>query len=455
MDRKTFILKGDPKKVMWETSWPAVAAIVLYGINNFLDALFVGYLINTKALAAVGMAFPLSQIVLGFGRLVGIGAGAAVSNWIGENKQEKLYQLFGSFNFLCIFFSLICAVPAYIFAYELMAMMGAKGELQTIAVEYFRVTMIGTVFWIYGLALNMLIRAEGKMKTAAAMIAAGLAVDIILKPVFISTLGMGVSGAAWATNCGMLIYSVLGFYYYAKGKSSFKTQWKSISYDSEIGKRILRSGLPEMILSVMGVVQSIIIFNSIASYGTEDDISFFTVINRFFLFLLTPLFGLMRGLQPVVGINFGAGQFQRARKFLKSYIWAGVAILSPFFFVALIFPQQLIGLMLPGFVVNDDQVQNFRLFFSVLPLLPVTVLALSYYPAVNDSRKASFLVFLRQLILYIPLMLILPYYFGVKSIYWGSAMIEAIVGIVTFIILNKGLTKPKMKYSYSLTDNKT
>ena len=73
MNRKTFILKGDLKKVMWETSWPAVAAIVLYGINNFLDAIFVGYLINTKALAAVGMAFPLSQIVLGFGRLVGIG----------------------------------------------------------------------------------------------------------------------------------------------------------------------------------------------------------------------------------------------------------------------------------------------------------------------------------------------------------------------------------------------
>lgn len=445
MDRKTFILKGALKKVMWETSWPAVAAIVLYGINNFLDAIFVGYLINTKALAAVGMAFPLSQIVLGFGRLVGIGAGAAVSIWIGENRQDKLYKLFGSFNFLCIFFSLICTVPAYIFAHELMAMMGAKGELQTIAVEYFRATLIGTIFWIYGLALNMLIRAEGKMKTAAGMIAVGLVIDIILKPIFISTLEMGVSGAAWATNCGMLIYSLLGFYYYAKGKSSFNTNWKSVSYHPEIGKRILKLGLPEMILSVMGVVQSIIIFNAIASYGTEDDISFFTVLNRFFLFLLTPLFGLMRGLQPVVGINFGAGQFERARQFLKTYILAGVAILSPFFLIALLFPEQLIGLMLPGYTVNTSQIQDFRLFFSVLPLLPITVLALSYYPAVNDSKKASFLVFLRQLILYIPLMLILPYYFGVKSIYWGSALIEVIVGVTTFIILRKGIAKSKIQ----------
>lgn len=443
MDRKTFILNGDLKKVMWETSWPAVAAIVLYGINNFLDAIFVGYLINTKALAAVGMAYPLSQIVLGFGRLVGTGAGAAVSMWIGENRQNKLYNLFGSFNFLCIFFSILCTVPAYIFAHELMAMMGAKGELQTIAVEYFRVTLIGTIFWIYGLALNMLIRAEGKMKTAAVMIAVGLVIDIILKPIFISTFGMGVSGAAWATNCGMLIYSLLGFYYYVKEKSSFKTNWKSISFDQTIGKKILKLGLPEMILSVMGVVQSIIIFNAIARYGTENDISFFTVLNRFFLFLLTPLFGLMRGLQPVVGINFGAGQFDRARKFLKTYIVAGIAILLPFFLIALIFPKQLIGLMLPRYTVSDNQINDFRLFFSVLPLLPITVLALSYYPAVNDSKKASFLVFLRQLILYIPLMLILPYYFGVKSIYWGSALIELTVGIVTFFLLNNYKLKLK------------
>ncbi len=438
MDRKTFILNGDLKKVMWETSWPAVAAIVLYGINNFLDAVFVGYLINTKALAAVGMAYPLSQIVLGFGRLAGTGAGAAISIWIGENRKDNLYRIFGSFNFLCLFFSFICTVPAYIFAHELMAMMGAKGELRILAVEYFRVTLIGTVFWIYGLALNMLIRAEGKMKTAAGMIAAGLVVDILLKPVFISTFGMGVSGAAWATNVGMIIYSLLGILYYAQGKSSFRTHWKSVAFHPEIGKKIVQLGLPEMVLSVMGVIQSIIIFNAIARYGTESDISFFTVLNRFFLFLLTPLFGLMRGLQPVVGINFGAGNYKRTAKFLKAYIWAGVAILSPFFLIALFFPEELIGLMLPGYAVNLHQVSDFRLFFSVLPLLPVTVLALSYYPAVNDSRKASFLVFLRQLVLYIPLMLVLPHYFGINSIYWGSALIELTVGVVTLYLLNNG-----------------
>jgi len=112
--------------------------------------------------------------------------------------------------------------------------------------------------------------------------------------------------------------------------------------------------------------------------------------------------------------------------------------------IALFFPQQLIGLMLPGYIADAGQILDFRLFFSILPLLPVTVLALSYYPAVNNSKNASFLVFLRQLILFIPLMLILPLYFGVKSIYWGSALIEFTVGIITLALLNKDRIKKKV-----------
>jgi Na+-driven multidrug efflux pump len=90
-DQKEFILQGNLRQVMWQTSWPAVVAIVLYGVNNFLDAIFVGHLIGNKALAAVGMAYPLSQITLGFGRLVGVGSSAALSIWLGSNEKEKLY----------------------------------------------------------------------------------------------------------------------------------------------------------------------------------------------------------------------------------------------------------------------------------------------------------------------------------------------------------------------------
>jgi putative MATE family efflux protein len=434
-DQKEFILKGNLRQVMWQTSWPAVVAIVLYGVNNFLDAIFVGHLIGNEALAAVGMAYPLSQITLGFGRLVGVGSSAALSIWLGSNEKEKLYHLLGSFNVLCLFFSLLFAIPAYVFADNLLHLMGAKGEIEILATQYFRATLIGSLFWIHGLAINMLIRGEGKMKTAAGMIAIGLVIDIILKPIFISTFGWGVVGAAWATNVGMIIYSFSGLYYFAKQKNSFQTNWKSLSYNASIGNRILKLGLPEMIFSVMSVLQSMVIFNALAEYGTANDISFYTVVNRFFLFLLTPLFGLMRGLQPVVGMNYGAGQDQRASKAFVIYTITGIVILSPFYVVSLLFPEYVISTMLPNTVLEWEQLYHFRIYLSTLPLLPITVLALSYFPAINSSKKASSLAILRQVVFYIPLMIVLPMYFGISSIYWGSALIEIAVAIITLFYI--------------------
>ncbi|WP_306352727.1 MATE family efflux transporter [Flavobacterium sp. '19STA2R22 D10 B1'] len=434
-DQKEFILQGDLKQVMWQTSWPAVVAIVLYGVNNFLDAIFVGRLINNEALAAVGMAYPLSQIVLGFGRLIGVGSSAALSIWLGANEKGKLYKLFGSFNVLCLFFSLAFTIPAYIFAHELLYLMGARGTIEVLATQYFRVTLIGSIFWIHGLAINMVVRGEGKMKKAAAMITVGLIIDILLKPIFISTFGWGVMGAAWATNVGMIVYSFLGLYYFASKKNSFETNWKSLSYDKVIGNSILKLGFPEMIFSIMNVLQSMIIFNALSQYGTADDISFYTVVNRFFLFLLTPLFGLMRGLQPVVGMNYGAGQHERAKKSLIIYTVTGILILSPFYLASLLFPAEVIGTMLPNTHIEIEQLNHFRIYLSTLPLLPITVLALSYFPAINNSKKASSLALLRQLVFYIPLMILLPMYFGISSIYWGSALIEITVVIITIIFI--------------------
>lgn len=436
-DQKQFILQGNLWLVMWETSWPAVVAIVLYGINNFLDAIFVGHLMGNDALAAVGAAYPLSQITLGFGRLVGVGASATLSMLLGANQKYKMYHLLGSFNVLCLVFSILFAIPSYFFASELLSLMGVKGVISTMATQYFKTTLIGSFFWIHGLAINMLIRGEGKMKTAAKMIAIGLVIDILLKPIFISTLGLGVSGAAWATNVGMFVYSLLGWYYFYKQKNTFDTNWKSLSYNALLGRNIIKLGFPEMIFSLMNVLQSMVIFNALATYGTTNDITFFTIVSRYFLFLLTPLFGLMRGLQPVVGMNFGAGQYQRSQTALVICTLTGMAILTPFCILSLLFPENVILLMIPNIVLDTKQINYFSVYIAALPLLPITVLALSYFPVINKSNQAIFLALFRQVLLYIPLMIVLPIYFGISGVYYGSACIEIIVVISTLFCLKK------------------
>lgn len=433
--QRTLILNKPLPKVMWQLAWPAVVAMVLYGMNNFLDGIFVGHLISNNALAAVGVAYPLAQFAQGLGTLIGTGMGAAISIWIGANNQEKLEKSFGTVNYLTILFSIFVTVPCYFFAEQLVYMMGGRGEIFDLGTQYFQATILGSFFWIYGLAMNMIIRAEGRMKTAAWMIAVGLLVDVALKPIFIDTFGWGVAGAAWATNISMIIYSLLGVWYYASGKSSFKTQFWSVKKDSAIMKETLSLGMPGFIMMVMIVVQNIVVFNALAKYGNSADITSFTAVNRFYILLNTPLWGLMRALQPVAGMNYGSKQYDRSIRSYRLFSITGLLILLPFWLFAMFSPAELLAIMIPHMAFSTAQLIDFRIYMSVLLALPFVFIAMVWFPSVENAKPATVITILRQLVFYIPILLIVPPLYGIRSIYLASAAIDWIVfGMVIYAV---------------------
>lgn len=430
---------------MWQLSWPAVVAMVLYGMNNFLDGIFVGHLINNTALAAVGVAYPLAQFAQGFGTLIGTGMGSAISIWIGANDRDKLSKSFGTVNFLTILFSLLITVPCYLFAKELVYMMGGRGEILAMGVEYFQATILGSFFWIYGLAMNMIVRAEGRMKTAAWMIAVGLVADVVLKPVFIHTFGWGVSGAAWATNVSMIVYTLLGIWYYARGKSSFRTKFWSLKRDAAIMKEALSLGMPGFIMMVMIVIQNLVVFNALAKYGNDMDITFFTAVNRFYILLNTPLWGLMRALQPVAGMNYGAGHYERSVRSYRLFSFTGLAILFPFWLFVMLNPAGVMSVMIPNAVFSTTQLMDFRIYMSVLLILPFVFMAMVWFPAIDDAKPATLISILRQVVFYIPVMLIIPRIYGVSSIYMASALIDWVVFGLLIYVVSRSIKQLKSK----------
>ncbi|AMP20277.1 hypothetical protein AZF37_03000 [endosymbiont 'TC1' of Trimyema compressum] len=153
-------------------------------------------------------------------------------------KQFK--KILGNVNTLTLIISLVFALIAFIFANPLLEMMGGSGEALSMGVSYFRVTLFGSIFVIYGLGSNMIIRGEGKMKLAAVIMGVGLLFNIVSNYILIALLGFGVEGAAWGTNIGMLVYAILGFVYFAKGKVSFKSNPFAFNFDRDILKTIIR-----------------------------------------------------------------------------------------------------------------------------------------------------------------------------------------------------------------------
>ena len=435
--QKQFILTGKLWKIMVQLSWPAVVAMVLYGFNAILDAIFVGQFVNDTALAGVSLAYPLSQISTAFGSLIGVGAGSVLSIAIGAKDIQTQKNLLGVVNRLSVICTILYMAVALVFAEPLIVMMGGKGEALAYGVSYFRICTVGAFFWIYGLAGNMIIRAEGKMKTAAWMMGVGLVVNAIFNYIFMGLLDMGVEGAAWGTNVGMFVYTLIGWIYFGRGKAAFKAKLLSLKGDRKITASVLRLGMPSLVMSIMSLIQGLVVFNALARYGTTADIAFYGVVYRVFQFLLTPIFGLMRALQPVIGINYGAKQYDRVIRSYKIFATAALVLTLPVWLISLAAPGSILGMMLKDQVFTGTQFLYFRVYMAILPVLSFIFMAMTLFPSVDKGKPAMIIGMARQFVFYIPVMLFLPKFIGVGGVYYGSLAIDAIIVLWTMLMVRK------------------
>ena len=449
--QKQFILTGGLWKVMAQLSWPAVVAMVLYGFNTVLDAIFVGQFVNDTALAGVSLAYPLSQIRTALGSLIGVGAGSVLSIALGAKDYDTQERLLGVVNRLSILCTAIYTVFALAFAQPLIAMMGGTGEALAYGVTYFRLCTVGAFFWIYGLAGNMIIRAEGRMKTAAWMMGVGLVVNAVCNYIFMGIFDMGVAGAAWGTNVGMLAYTLMGWIYFGRGKATFQSRLFSLRGDKKITASVVRLGMSSLMMSIMNLIQGVVVFNALARYGTTADIAFYGVIYRVFQFLLTPIFGLMRALQPVIGINYGAKQYDRVIRAYKVFAAAALLLTIPFWVVSLVVPGSILGMMLKEQVFTGTQFLHFRAYMAILPALSFIFMAMTLFPSVDKGKPAMIIGMARQFVFYIPVMLLLPRFIGVGGVYYGSLAIDTVIVVWTMLMVKKEFNGLRARQAKGIT----
>lgn len=432
-----FILNENLFKVMFKLSWPAIIAMVLYGLNAVIAAVFVGRYVGETALAGVSVAYPLTQISSGLGSLIGVGAGSVLSIAIGRRDKKIQERLLGNVNYLSLIVAGIYMILGLSFSTQLIKMMGGEGEALILGDQYLRITIICSFFWIYGLAANMIVRAEGKMKSAAILMAIGLVADVLFNYILVVLLDLGVEGAAWATNIGMIVYTLLGWIYFGKGFSSFKTKAFSFYRDSSTVKSILGLGMSSLIMNIMNLLQAVVVFNALSKYGTVIDIAFYGVVYRIFTFLLTPIFGLMRALQPVIGINYGAKQYERVISSYKIFTFVSMLLTLPFWIISMIAPEFILGIMLPDQIFTGAQSMFFRIHMAVLPLLSTIFMAMTLFPSINKGKPAALIGIARQFIFYIPVMLLLPKLLGISGVYYGTFGIDAIIVLITIVMVKK------------------
>jgi putative MATE family efflux protein len=433
-ETRTELLEKSLVKLMIKLSVPAIVGMLVIGLYSFMDAVYVGQLIGSNAMGAISVAYPFTLFNSGIATLIGIGSASVLSRAIGRKDTRTVDKIMGNLAALVSILSIIATVVVITFSRQLLSITGAKGEILELAVRYLRVVFIGSIFVNFAQSANMIMRAEGLMKKAMSFMALGAIANIILDPVLILAMGeRGIEGAAIATVLSQVIQAVVTLIYFVK--KSEVVRFHGIKIANELLPEIFAVGVSAMLMQVLFFIQQTVLYNIASRYGGAAQIILIGASQRIQAFSFIPLWGMSQGLQPLVGTNFGAGSYDRVKKSANLFMF-GATILALCFWIPIqLAPAAMLAMFIRDTAIVAQGVGYFRLMYSIFPVSAVLIMAITFFQALGRGGKATVLVVLRQVGLFVPLAVLLPRLMNIRGVWASPPVADGMVFILSIVML--------------------
>jgi putative MATE family efflux protein len=412
----------------------------MYSLYVFVDAIFVGQWVGPEGLAAISIVMPLTIVNLAIAMFMGMGSASLLSRAIGANEKETISKILSSHTFFIIIFSLIYLVIGFFFAETLVGFLGAPKAILTLGASYFSIVVLGSVFANYVSSSTMLIRAEGRIKVFMMLVILGAVLNIILDPIFIEVLGMDLEGAAFATVISMTVSAIATLIYFLSGSSVLSYTLDGLRSAGQILKKIAPVGVAGMFMQLMTVIELFLLYRVIGDYGDPlgFDLAIMGATMNMLTFAIIPMWGIAQGLQPVIGMNFGAKMYDRVKEGYKKFLLAATIIATGIWIVFMLFPDIIIGIYLPIPTLVEQGAGSFRIFMSVFFLQAFIFLPAVFFESIGKGGRASFLLIARQILLFAPLVLILPIFMGIDGVWYSIPISDALIVIISIIFIAHG-----------------
>ncbi len=429
-DMRAALLEETPFQLMVKLSLPAIVGMLVIGLYSLVDAVYVGQLISPNAMGAISVVYPFTLINSGIATLIGVGSSSVLSRAIGKKDTETINRIMGNLSVMVLVLSVISTVVGVVFTRQFLFLSGAEGEILELGVRYMRVIFAGSVLVNFAQSANMILRAQGLMKRAMVLMGIGAVIDMILSPVFILTWGeRGLEGAAFANIIAQSVQVILTLHYFIKKSNTVR--FHGIRLAPALVPKVLSVGVSAMMMQVMTLVQLTVLYNVGSRYGGDTQIILIGAALRVMAFSFIPLWGMSQGLQPIAGTNYGAKQYDRVSKAANTF-FIGATLLGLCFWVPIqLFPSAVLSLFIKDAAIVAQGIDNFRLMFSIFPVAGIVIMSITLFQAVGKGGKASVLVILRQVVLFVPLAVLLPNILGVQGIWATSPLTDGVVAILS------------------------
>ena len=420
---------------------PCVISMLINSVYNIVDQIFIGKGVGTLGNAATNVIFPLVIIANAISGLIGNGASANLSLRLGEKKEDEAKKCIGSAITLTIIVSIVFSIIIYLLLPNLVYLLGCTENVYHYALDYGRIILIGAPFMITYSAIASIIRADGSPKYSMILLVVGAIINIILDPIFIFTFNMGVKGGAIATVIGQIVSCIMALVYIPKIKS-VKLEKSDFKLDKSI-TRTLGLGLSSFITQATVLALFVFMNNIMTKYGatskfgSDIPLSVYGVISKINSLYIATILGISIGSQPIIGFNYGAGNYSRVRETLKKVLVINMIVGIIFNTIFFLFPTELAGIFISKTDPSYDLFMEFavlmcRSFLLVCCLNFLEMTTSIVVQSLGNVKKATAVSFIRQIILFIPIALILCILCK-KGIY-GALYAGCISDSITFVI---------------------
>lgn len=446
--------KGNVCRHILMQAVPLTIAQLIQLLYNVVDRIYIGHLPGTQgeALTGVGLVFPIISMIAAFTNLFSMGGAPLFSIARGEGDEKKAsYILNNTFTMLVITAFVLMAV-GYGWKRPILYLFGASDVTYPFANDYLTIYLAGTLFLMIGTGMNSFISAEGFPKTGMLVVICGAVINIALDPLFIFALNMGVKGAAIATVISQFVSMILVLRFFLGNKTLYRISGKYMKLKRKLVGRITSLGLSGFIMAVTNSLVQIVCNITIGAYGGDLYIGVMTILNSVREIVNIAIVGITNGAQPVLGFNYGAGEYRRVKQAIRFTAIIGFAYTTFVWACIMIFPDIFIKMFSDSAAMLVPGREALKLYFFGFFFMAFQFSGQSTFVALGKSKQAIFFSLLRKVIIVVPLTLWLPtmWNLGVDGVYLAEPISNIIGGLACFLtmlhIVWRELTqKEKMK----------
>jgi putative MATE family efflux protein len=427
-------------RLLKEFSIPAGVGTVVTALYNVIDRFFIGQGCGRDAMAGVALAFPFMVILIAFGTLIGIGSGALLSLKLGEGNRVEAEKVLGQCVAVKLLFFLTLPFIGLHYLDDLLPLFGGTPEAIPYARQFLRIILFGNVFAHLSFGLSNLMRAEGNAQQSMRCMIVGAVVNTVLDPIFIFGFGLGVAGAAWATNIAMACATAYAFRHYLARNSVVRLRLGRIRIYPRMLLSVFAIGLSPFAIQLMAGIVSIAFNRAFLTWAADSqaatvEIAAMGIANSVLFLLLMPVFGLTQGMQPIAGYNYGAKRFDRVREAytLSMKVATGLCFAITVVVAACAWPIVRCFTHDPALQAAGER--GLRLFCCAFTCIGVPIVTITYFQSIRRPALAIFLSLLRQVLLLLPLILLLPRVWGVTGVWLAGPVSDVLSTALTGFVV--------------------